>query len=404
MRQANVNAVRVHAHVEPEALYDACDRAGIMVWQDMPLQWGYADSPEVERAAVATAREIVRYVGSHPSVFAWCAHNESPWSVPRFKTKYPDHAPTQNKRLDDRITAALKAADPSRYVHLNSGDDEHLYYGWYRGDWTDFARPVNVPLVSEFGAQALPDRSTLLTFMPLWAIWPTTDLAWGQWSYRNFQREIGLAKAPQGMNLDSWIRASQDYQAKVIRFAADRLRLQKYNPVSGIFQFQFVDPWPSVGWGVLDHLRRPKAGFAAMTMAYGPVHPVIVNAVDHLPANRDQDLVVAVVSDLADPVPGASVTLRVEPAQSGGGTRFWGVETPPAGAQTPPTNARTESGPALQTTLARIRLPADAVARPISLRIAPLPEGTYDLQLTVRDSRGRAIGFGGATVQVGPGL
>ena len=37
---AQLNSVRVHAHLERPEFYDLADELGIMVWQDFPLQWG----------------------------------------------------------------------------------------------------------------------------------------------------------------------------------------------------------------------------------------------------------------------------------------------------------------------------------------------------------------------------
>src|SRR5207248_1867563 len=38
-RDANMNFMRIHAHVEKPELYDVADELGILLWQDFPLQW-----------------------------------------------------------------------------------------------------------------------------------------------------------------------------------------------------------------------------------------------------------------------------------------------------------------------------------------------------------------------------
>jgi beta-mannosidase len=73
-KEANMNMLRVHAHLEREEFYDACDEAGILLWQDLPLQWGYNKHkfPEIERQAQVAVRQFQ----SHPCIGIWCAHNE----------------------------------------------------------------------------------------------------------------------------------------------------------------------------------------------------------------------------------------------------------------------------------------------------------------------------------------
>ena len=48
--------------------------AGLLLWQDMPLQWGYAAA--VRKQAARQAREAVDLLGYHPSIAVWCGHNE----------------------------------------------------------------------------------------------------------------------------------------------------------------------------------------------------------------------------------------------------------------------------------------------------------------------------------------
>ena len=39
---AGLDLLRVHAHITRPELYDAADERGLLLWQDLPLQWGYA--------------------------------------------------------------------------------------------------------------------------------------------------------------------------------------------------------------------------------------------------------------------------------------------------------------------------------------------------------------------------
>lgn len=97
VKEAGLNAVRVHAHVTHPAFYRACDREGVLIWQDFPLQWGYAPDEAFAREALRQVRAMVDLLGSHPSIYLWCAQNE----------------PTQNRHtLGPLLAAALKAADP----------------------------------------------------------------------------------------------------------------------------------------------------------------------------------------------------------------------------------------------------------------------------------------------------
>lgn len=41
MLDANMNTTRLFAHAEQEEFYQLCNEKGIMVFQDLPFQWGY---------------------------------------------------------------------------------------------------------------------------------------------------------------------------------------------------------------------------------------------------------------------------------------------------------------------------------------------------------------------------
>jgi beta-mannosidase len=327
MRAAHINAVRVHAHVTHPDFYTLADREGLLVWQDFPLQWGYQDTEAFTREAVRQLREMLGMLGHHPSIVFWSAHNEAPWSSDWMMFKYPDYDPEQNRALDMALGAVLATEDPSRPAQQNSPPAEHLWMGWYSGTYRDFRKPTSQPLVSEFGAQAVPDLATLKTFLQPGQLWPIEGPNAEVWGYHNFQlKELTeIAKVPVGKSVEELIANTQGYQARLNQFAAESLRLQKWQPVAGIFQFMFVEHWPSVNWGVVDYLRNPKPGHAALGRAYQPLLPIAATR------GGKPGLWLYVVNDGLEPLEGARLLVSSSP----GGSRREAKVSVPANAVLP---------------------------------------------------------------------
>lgn len=345
-REAGLDLVRVHGHIARPELYDVADELGMLVWQDFPLQWGYAR--QIRRQAVRQAEEAVNLLGHHPSIITWCAHNEpfafdaTPGeSFDLKKMALPFIAghqlPSWNKSVLDRwVKRAFEKADITRPVVAHSGvlphlptlegTDSHLYFGWYHGEERDlpgFAAkiPRLVRFVSEFGAQALPDSTDFIDE----TLWPHLD--WEQLETRHgLQREIFEQRVPPSDfdSFDEWRLATQVYQADVVRYHIETLRRLKYRPTGGFCLFAFNDAMPMISWSVLDHRRAPKLAYTALTEA---CRPVIVTA-DRLPIAMlpGDELRVAlhVVSDLHRPLEGAVVSATLEAAGEPQSWRFEG--------------------------------------------------------------------------------
>ncbi|MFX1452421.1 MAG: glycoside hydrolase family 2 protein, partial [Promethearchaeota archaeon] len=74
-KDCNMNMIRVHAHIDNEPLFhNACDELGVLVWQDLPFQWGY--SKKVLEPAKKQAKKAAELLHNHPSQAIYCAHNE----------------------------------------------------------------------------------------------------------------------------------------------------------------------------------------------------------------------------------------------------------------------------------------------------------------------------------------
>ncbi|MEM9216330.1 MAG: glycoside hydrolase family 2 TIM barrel-domain containing protein [Cyanobacteria bacterium P01_F01_bin.150] len=309
MTQANINAVRVHAHISGPEFYKACDRAGLLVWQDFPLQWGYTESPTFATEAIRQGKDMIHQLYNHPSIMAWSLHNEPPWDADWMQYKYDNYNPEQNKQLDEILYASLKGIDPSRHLHKYSSLAEHPWWGWYSFTLHKYAEPTDQALITEYGAQALPNIESLRRMFTEDELWPDSEEEWQKWDYHNFQRRetFDIAQVDMGANPQEFVDNSQAYQAKLTQFAAEAYRRQRFQPVSAIFQFMFVEDWPSMNWGIVDYWRQPKPGYKALKTAYQPLLPSIEWDRDVYPAGKDIQLKRWLVNDQWKQVPNVTV-------------------------------------------------------------------------------------------------
>jgi len=332
-QDAGLDLLRIHAHITRPELYDAADEMGMLIWQDLPLQWGYARS--VRRQATEQAREAVDLLGHHPSIAVWCGHNEpfslkmepgKPISLPKLTARYfaGQQLPTWNKTVLDRwIKRSLERNDDSRPViahsgvlpHLPqlSGTDSHLYFGWYHGEERDISgfaamMPNMVRFVSEFGAQAVP---TSASFMEP-DRWPNLD--WSRLEQHHaLQKSVFDKRIPPSdfPTFESWQQATQLYQAQLLKGHIETLRRLKYRPTGGFCLFSFADASPAVSWSILDHERQRKRGFDAVTDACRPVIVVSDRLPGHVHVGDALALDVHVVNDLRQSLEGAVVVARL---------------------------------------------------------------------------------------------
>ena len=76
--------------------------------------------------------------------------------------------------------------------------------------------------------------------------------------------------------------AGQEYQAQLLGYAIDQLRKRKFEPCWGALVYQLVDPFPGVGFGLVDSARVPKAALEVVRDAFAPAR-VIVDPVGFTP-------------------------------------------------------------------------------------------------------------------------
>lgn len=281
-RDCNLDVLRVHGHVLPEEFYRKADEVGMLVIADFPLTLSYAyhATPEESRFFEGVVRdqvpEMVELLQNRPSLLMWVAHDDPPW-VPASAELADVHAVRQNYTIDHEVKAMIERLDPTRTVLAASGEfDDHLWLGWREGRWSDYAE-VMPRFVSEFGAQAAPSLGS-----PAWATlndrWPLRSDD-PQWLYAGFQppawAERGAGLPEDYETLEEFVAAGQEYQAELLGFAIDQMRKRKFAPCWGALVYQLVDPFPGVGFGLVDYARRPRAALDVVREAFAPVRVII---------------------------------------------------------------------------------------------------------------------------------
>jgi len=337
---AGLDLARVRAHVARPELYEAADRAGLLLWQDLPLEGSYARG--IRRQAIRQARAAVDLLAHHPSIALWCSNPDPPviGAGERVRRFACDRvlARWSTMGLAASLAVALDQADGSRPVVPRPGGlaprawgiETYTSFGWNQGDERGLPRrlrrfPVLARFVGELGAQSVP--GTVAWMAP--EQWPELD--WERLGHTHGMRKAVFdRRVPPAAHrsFEAWQAATQEYQANVLRHHVEELRRLKYQPAGGFCQSVLADSHVAVSCSVLDHERVPKAGYAALQAACAPV----IVVADRLAARyRPGDAValdVHVVSDLRQPLDGC--TVRAELAWSGGSHRWGFVGEVPA--------------------------------------------------------------------------
>jgi beta-mannosidase len=297
---ANLNAVRVHAHVAHPDFYLACAERGILVWQDFPLDKRYGH--QIIEPAITQIRQMVSLLAKEPAIVFWACHNE-PYVLParggysssrgsgRFwRSLVRSSRPTWNKDvLDHRLRAAVLQVDTTRPVFAYSGvfgfvrggSDTHQYFGWNTPSYRTLqtvARlfPQTLRLVSEYGAQSWPADEQFLREAMSEAEWP--HLPWHRLRQRYLldDKQLHRKVRPEDYpDIGAYALATQEYQAELLQFYHETLRLKRFHPVAGAFMYSFRDSLPVVSWSLLDWQKRPKLAYQVTKRAMRPLQVMV---------------------------------------------------------------------------------------------------------------------------------
>ena len=245
-----------------EELYEACDRHGVMVWQDFWLAnpWDGPD-PNNEKMFMENAEDYVKRIRSHASIGLYCGRNEG----------YPPAT------LDKALRQLVKEQHSGLHYISSSADDVVSGHGPYRmlPAKTYFTLETgNDKLHSERGMPNVMTYESMQRTFSDKGIWPQGH-QWGMHDYTqkgaqgctSFNEIIAKGygqpqSAQQFSELAQWV----NYDGHRSMFES------RSNNRKGLLMWMSHSCWPSMVWQTYDYYFEPTAAYFAIKRASEPLH------------------------------------------------------------------------------------------------------------------------------------
>jgi len=306
--EANFNTLRVWGGgiFMDEAMLDACDELGIIVWHDLLFACAkypgdYPDFAEEVRREVTWA---TRDMAHHPSLLVWCGNNEIEWGdwdwgYDRSYRTHPHYALFHHDlpaivAAEDASTAYWISSPYSpHFKHPNDPTvgDQHPWKVSIQGEepW-DFwmYRGFVDRFPNEGGVLGVTSPATLGQFVPedeAYVGSPTWDhhdnpmgcLGRSQGelgrAYQIVRQWLGLE--PFDMDMEDYAFASALLQAEGLSEYICNYRRRMFSSASAIF-WMYNDSWPVThGWTIVDYYLRRKLAYHPVRRAFSPVTVVV---------------------------------------------------------------------------------------------------------------------------------
>ncbi len=271
---ANLNMIRNWVGMTGrEAFYDACDRYGILVWDDFWLA-NPVDGPDPDDRAMfmANVRDKIRRVRSHASLALYCGRNEG-------------EPPTD---LDAGMREAVPTLDGSRLYLPNSAAGTVTGHGPYEiKDVEWYFANRGKTFHSELGIVAVPVVESMRAMMPAENLWPINDM-WAVHDYQSPRMPLYTERIEQRYGKPTSI---EDYcrKAQMVNMESAKAMYEclQANQGGGVLVWMTQPAWPSLICQLYDYYFEPTAAYFGAMKACEPVHIFWNSGADTIEAAND---------------------------------------------------------------------------------------------------------------------
>ena len=290
-RVSHMNCIRVWGggYFLDDYFYEQCDRAGLLVWQDLLFACAsYELNDAFEQNITAEIRDNVRRLRHHACIGLWCGNNEL-----ETQTEYNSWHPSEKQRYDyikmyEYLFPKLIAEEdpgafywpssPSSGGNFEDSNEENMgdthYWGvWHGNEPFTAYRHHHYRFLSEFGFQSFPCMATVCSFTE-----PRDRNVFSRIMEMHQRSTSGNGKMMNYMSqtyqmpkdFDELIYCSQLLQADAIRYGVEHFRRFRGTSM-GTVVWQLNDIWPVASWASMDYFYRWKALQYAEKRFFAPI-------------------------------------------------------------------------------------------------------------------------------------
>ncbi len=260
-KEMNYNMIRNWVGMTGDReFYEACDRYGLMVWQDFWLA-NPADGPDPDDEAMFmdNARDLVLKIRNHPCIGIYCGRNEG----------YPP------KTLDSGLRHLVDSLHHGLDYISSSADDGVSGHGPYNAlSPKEYFEKQTGKLHTERGMPNVMTLEGLKRTLDAEHLWPQ-NLYWGRHDYT-------MEGAQRGASFNQLIADNFGEPTTVEEFCewAQWINYEGYRAMyeggnknaMGLLIWMSHPCWPSMVWQTYDYYLEPTAAYYGAKHACEPLH------------------------------------------------------------------------------------------------------------------------------------
>jgi hypothetical protein len=272
-REMNMNMIRNWiGSVTDEEFYDACDKYGIMVWDDFWLN-SHPNLPDDIYAFNRNAVEKIKRVRNHPSIAVWCGDNEG-YPLPPLNGWLREDVKTFDG--EDRLYQPNSHAD----ALTGSGPWTNFQPSWYFTKYPGgFGGSPGWGFRTEIGTAVFTTYESFKKFMPDSAAWPR-NVMWDRHFFGKSAANAGPDKYTAAIDksygtatgIEDYCRKAQLVNIETNKALYEGWQHHIWDDASGVMTWMSQAAYPSFVWQTYDYYYDLTGAYWGVKKACEPVH------------------------------------------------------------------------------------------------------------------------------------